>query len=63
MLRYKVGTGKNFTPRILVKLAGEIKVAIYLLNLSILYLLLYAYINSGKITVLRISCLVIAVKF
>ena len=63
MVRQKVISGKNFMCRNLVELFVEFKFDKCMLNLPILYLLLYAQIKFGKITVQHTSCLVDAVKF
>ena len=63
MYRLKLSSGKNLMSRNLAKLSIEFKFDKCMLTLSILYLLLYAQFNPRKITVLKMSCLVVAVKF
>ena len=63
MLKKKLRSGKSLVLRNLVELPVEIKLDKYIFKLSILYILLYAFINSRKITVLIISFMDAAVKF
>ena len=63
MFRYKLISSKIFMCRNLVDLFVEFKFDKCMLNLPILYLLLYAQIKFRKITVQHTSCLVDAVKF
>ena len=63
IFRQKVSSGKSFMCRNLVELFVEFKFDKCMLTLPILYLLLYAQIRFGKITVQHTSCLVVAVKF
>jgi len=62
MLKKKLRSGKSLVLRNLVELPVEIKLDKYIFKLSILYILLYAFINSRKITVLIISFMDAAVK-
>ena len=62
MLKKKLSSGKSLVLRNLVELPVEIKLDKYIFKLSILYILLYAFINSRKITVLIISFMDAAVK-
>ena len=63
MLKKKLRSGKSLVLRNLVELPVEIKLDKYIFKLSILYILLYAFINSRKITVLIISFMDAAVKW
>ena len=51
IFRYKLSSGKSFMCRNLVELFVEFKFDKCMLTLPILYLLLYAQIKFGKITV------------
>ena len=62
MLKKKLRSGKSLVLRNLVELPVEIKLDKYIFKLSILYILLYAFINSRKITVLIISFMDAAAK-
>ena len=63
IFRYKLSSGKSFMCRNLVELFVEFKFDKCMLNLPILYLLLYAQIKFGIFTVQHTSCLFVSVKF
>ena len=58
----KLSIVKSLVHRNFVELPVEIKLGNCMFNLSNLNFMLYAQINSGKITVLRISCIDVVVK-
>jgi hypothetical protein len=58
----KLNLWQKLVHRNSVELPVEIKLGNCMFNLSNLNFMLYAQINSGKIIVLRISCIDVAVK-
>ena len=63
MIRYRLVHGKILVHRNLKELTREIKFTMHVVILLVLLLLFYALLNSGKITVSRLSIVKVTVKF